>query len=179
MTDKEIIIDGVNVAGCEHFWNIGDAEGLKICKINFDNNYFSNGIPCGERCSKHPNCYYKQLQRKEQECEEYKAQAKKYLADYFEENKKCKELKKYKDVVNKLAGLQIILTNKDKMPELYENAKDLKIDSYKQALEKIEEIAKDINLTIMGGEDSPKDEWVNLYTTTCAKILTIINEVKE
>ena len=50
---------------------------------------------------------------------------------------------------------------------------------YKQVIEKIEEIAKDINLTIMGGEDSPKDEWVNLYTTTCAKILTIINEVKE
>lgn len=74
MTDKEIIIDGVNITECEYFWNIGDAEGLKICKINFDDNYFSNGIPCGERCKKHPDCYFKQLTRKTQECEELKNQ---------------------------------------------------------------------------------------------------------
>ena len=142
MTDKEIIIDGVNVTGCEHFWNIRDAEGLKICKINFDNNYFSNGIPCGERCSKHPNCYYKQLQRKEQECEEYKAQTKKYLADYYEENKKCEELKKYKKAVDKLAGMQVILTNEEKMPMLYENTKDLKLKQLSKILTDIKEIAE-------------------------------------
>lgn len=52
---------------------------------------------------------------------------------------KCEELKKYKDVVNNLAGMQIILTNKDKMPELYENVKDLKLEEYKQALEPFED----------------------------------------
>ena len=101
MIDK-VIINGVDVSGCE-FFN-PTYECTHNCSMNSERLHSCEGF----------DCYYKQLQRKEQECEEYKAQAKKYLADYFEENKKCKELKKYKDVVNKLAGLQIILTNKRK-----------------------------------------------------------------
>lgn len=55
--------------------------------------------------------------------------------------KENEELKEYKAVVDELAGKQIILTNKDKMPKLYENAKDLKLNRYRKALEEIEEIA--------------------------------------
>lgn len=51
----------------------------------------------------------------------------------------CEELKEYKAVVDELAGKQIILTNKDKMPKLYENAKDLKLNRYRKALEEIEQ----------------------------------------
>lgn len=108
MTDKKIIIDGVDVVECKFRCYI-DRCMANTCITT--------------ACKDSPNCYYKQLQRKEQECE---------------------ELKKYKDVVNKLAGMQIILTNKDKMPELYENAKDLKLDCYKQTLEKIEEFVEPI-----------------------------------
>lgn len=52
----------------------------------------------------------------------------------------CKELKKYKDVVDRLSDKQIILTNKDKMPKLYKNIKDLKLECYRKTLEEIEKI---------------------------------------
>lgn len=55
MTDKQII-DDVDVSGCKHI----DADCFN-CEI------------FAEVCHEvFPNCYYKQLKRKEQECEEYK-----------------------------------------------------------------------------------------------------------
>ncbi len=44
-----------------------------------------------------------------------------------------KDLKQYKPVVNNLAGKQVIITDKNKMPELYENAKDLKLEKSNEA----------------------------------------------
>jgi hypothetical protein len=58
MTDKQIIIDGVDVTGCEYCSRYADTTI-----------YHCDWI--GE-CKEHPNCYYKQLKRKEQECEELK-----------------------------------------------------------------------------------------------------------
>ena len=59
MTDKQIIINGVDVAGCEYL-------GL----------YKEYKLKCGGcypvDCSNNPNCYYKQFLRKEQEREELK-----------------------------------------------------------------------------------------------------------
>ena len=63
MTDKQIIIDGVDVSGCE--WYKQGATGFICADYNKSND-----------CSKNPNCYYKQLKRKEQECEELKKQIK-------------------------------------------------------------------------------------------------------
>ena len=52
MADKEqIIIDGWNVSGCVQFTQEGDCCNL------------------GGGCKGWPNCYFKQLKRKEQECE--------------------------------------------------------------------------------------------------------------
>ena len=76
MTDKQIIIDGVDVSGCNCF----------IEKMNFPNNleggyYNQNNLcECGVQgvesypffCRNNPNCHYKQLKRKGQECEELK-----------------------------------------------------------------------------------------------------------
>jgi len=61
MTDKQIIIDGCDVSGCEFLRNciIPDNYG---CKID------------DSLCCDVGNCYYKQLKRKEQECEELKEQ---------------------------------------------------------------------------------------------------------
>lgn len=56
MTDKQIIIDGVDVSGCEYF---EDEECL-------------NPSETVVNCEASPNCYYKQLKAKEQECEELK-----------------------------------------------------------------------------------------------------------
>lgn len=52
-TVKQIIIDGVDVSGCKHY---GFQEN---CTIR-----------AHQKCSNCPNCYYKQLVRKTQECEE-------------------------------------------------------------------------------------------------------------
>lgn len=52
-------------------------------------------------------------------------------------------------------------------------------DRYKQALEKIREIACQINITIAGGIESPSGEWRLLYNKTMSEILNIINEVKD
>ncbi len=66
MADK-IIIDGVDVSGC------------KFCEIDIIKNNIE--LCCkilrlhGEfniKCNQYPNCHFKQLKRKEEECEHYK-----------------------------------------------------------------------------------------------------------
>lgn len=59
ITDKEIIIDGVNVAGCEFYCD-------KYCTSSNDRN---ERLPFAEKCSEYSDCLYKQFQRKEQELE--------------------------------------------------------------------------------------------------------------
>lgn len=59
MTNKQIIIDGVDVSGCA--WCICETDTDPYCKIN-------NGEDLG--CEDNPNCYYKQLQREKQSSQE-------------------------------------------------------------------------------------------------------------
>ncbi len=73
MTDKQIIIDGVDVSGCEYLDNIDFDE---LCLM------LSSPYECQVNCSNKPNCYYKQLKRKEQECEELKKQLKRKEENY-------------------------------------------------------------------------------------------------
>lgn len=86
MTDKEqMIVDGVNVSGCKFFNDITES-------------YYCFGIPCKDR----PNCYYKQLARKTQECKELKEEISKLqLNEYHYKN----ELKKYKKGIHKYRNL--------------------------------------------------------------------------
>lgn len=60
----------IDVSKCEHYWN---THNLELCKINFDNNYYSNGLPLAEKCS-FKDCYYKQMKRLEQENNKLKTQ---------------------------------------------------------------------------------------------------------
>lgn len=94
MTDKEIIIDGVDVAGCKYFNRF-----RSICH--------NKNLCCD--CEKNWDCYFKQHARKTQECEELKKTVltkcpncnSEYLTskgiELYEENKKlkkeCEELK--------------------------------------------------------------------------------------
>ena len=61
MTDKQIIIDDVDVSKCNYFNNTDKSYCEECCSE------FGCAI-----CNDRPNCYYKQLARKEQECEELK-----------------------------------------------------------------------------------------------------------
>lgn len=60
MDDKQIIIDGVDVSGCEFYI---DSKNLEYNCKQTPQSYF---------CKNKPNCYYKQLKAKEQEREELK-----------------------------------------------------------------------------------------------------------
>lgn len=83
MTDKEkIIIDGVDVSKCKFINNI----------------YFS---PCGG-CKNDDNCYYKQLQRKEQECEKWKE---KWNIGFQKFCDKDNELQRYKQALDEVEQL--------------------------------------------------------------------------
>ena len=82
MTDKQIIIDGVDVSGCSELVNECD------CYLTQEHDYWSSTPYTYNKCSRFPNCDYKQLKRaenqivelnkkveaKEQECEELKKQ---------------------------------------------------------------------------------------------------------
>ena len=54
MTDKEIIIGGVDVSKCGHY-HYGK------CEIDYDE--WNNEIIRYNECQNKPNCYFKQLQR--------------------------------------------------------------------------------------------------------------------
>lgn len=74
MTEKEkIIIDGVDVSGCIH---LDDWKHCNCCN-DLVKTIYPKATKChieeDLRCETYPNCYYKQLVRKTQECEELKA----------------------------------------------------------------------------------------------------------
>lgn len=61
MTNKQIIIDNVDVNGCEFYNKVIGEDAY----CNIDEEHLCT-------CISYDNCYYKQLKRKEQECEELK-----------------------------------------------------------------------------------------------------------
>ena len=71
MTDKQIIIDGVDVSGCPY---AEPAYKTPKCRINY---YI--------HCDGH-NCHYKKWQRKEQECKDLKKINKKLKHSFKELN---------------------------------------------------------------------------------------------
>lgn len=71
MTDKEIIIDGIDVSKCEFYCE-------EYCNLSNDRN---ERLPFAEKCTGYCDCCFKQLKRKEQECEELKEKQKELLHD--------------------------------------------------------------------------------------------------
>lgn len=69
MTDKEIIIDGVDVSECE---KLGETIDGITCGLGKRIRFANEIITKHNLCKNNPNCDYKQLKRKEQECEELK-----------------------------------------------------------------------------------------------------------
>lgn len=69
---SEIIIDGVDVSGCEFY------EEMRELPDNLNGGYYIQHCYCGLQgdnyciCNKNPDCYYKQLKRLQAENEELK-----------------------------------------------------------------------------------------------------------
>ena len=62
MTNKQIIIDGIDVSGCIYFKMNNKMPMCRACNSGLGTPY----------CEYHKDCYYKNWKRKEQECEELK-----------------------------------------------------------------------------------------------------------
>ncbi len=181
---NKVIIDGCNVAECEHLWRDNSVIDLHFCRINFDNNYFSNGIPCCDKCNKHPNCYYKQLKRLEKDFENLREAMHKDFCSHYVLGECSQE--HHENCVGKkqcIHDLEQIISNlKAENEKLKAEVEDLNfyIDSYKQvwevdkyrkALEEIRGIAKKgINST---------DPYERMYGAVpfCKPILDKIGEV--
>ena len=111
MTDKQTTIDGIDVSGCECI--IEDYQRAN----NFEGRYehIKNVCELGERgaeyynlfCKDNPNCYYKQLKRKEQECEKLKNQLERTKGLVTVGNKQLAEaLKGYEELTSKCSQLE-------------------------------------------------------------------------
>jgi len=85
MTDKQIIIDGVDVSGC-------------YCYVSTSKEY-SCGLTCSKFhyrfCKENPNCYYKQLKRLENEYEGFAVKYTDMEIALHNKEQECEELKIY------------------------------------------------------------------------------------
>ena len=119
MTDKQIIINGYDVSGC--------------LRLQDDN------ISCelGGKCQSWDNCYYKQLKRKEQECERLEEE----LNDLTRDIKTSLIVEKIKFDQLKKENEELKITNQSyKLHwEVYLKNTEQNL-KYKQALTKIKEI---------------------------------------
>ena len=90
---EEIIIDGVNVAGCEHHLSTGYCQLQMIFQGMVLKLPFGKHLECN-LCDK--DCYYKQLKRLEQENKElqaYKDINEDFKQAWYELNEKYKQLR--------------------------------------------------------------------------------------
>lgn len=103
-TDKQIIINGVDVSGCEFLIINNDKRLCRCIKSDlFGGIEFVENAKNGN-CKDNPNCYYKQLKRKEQECEELK----KNVEHWKMEHKEAKAKGEWTyDLVKKRLGQQL------------------------------------------------------------------------
>ena len=153
MTDKEIIIDGVDVSGCFHYKNQSCIADYLLTDQDFSN----------AKCAYSPNCHFKQLQRKTQECEELKkgyAELTKIVSPYMDDftgyNEELggfdpilcvKEL--CQQLAHKMQENEELKKNNQILCDLYKNVDSClqkrteKFDRYRKAFEEIKEIVKD------------------------------------
>lgn len=160
MTDKQVIIDEIDVSDC-NYWK-GYCRIASLCDYP------------GHLCEVTPNCYFKQLKRKEQECENNKIAYQMELDIYNQEclnlqeelkakEQECKELKnekiklietnfeqkcKIQKLIDENATKEVIykingkcaktVANKVKEIASIIEGKDCKYSRYKQALDDIE-----------------------------------------
>ena len=140
MSKKQIIIDGVDVSGCcqymPRYMEDYDIDTLDYCRYHFK--------PCKDVDVKY--CYYKQLARKEQECEELKEDIERWKSNFNGKVSAIEELLQQLDQL-KAKNIKIYKT----LTEIKEIAdKDFRHTAWeeyakqlKQILQKISEVNND------------------------------------
>ena len=147
MTDKQIIIDGVDVSKCGHY-HYGK------CEIDYDE--WNNEIIRYNECQNNPNCYFKQLKRKEQECEKLYIQLKADEEYHKEEENTLRKIIKNKEERNielynennKLKQTLTEIIRFFKEDEKFARYSGRPIIFAKPTLEKIEKILKENDIKI-------------------------------
>lgn len=134
MTDKQIIIDGCDVSECKYFSKYQKIVRNNECIVDIQN-------ACVEEiktkpCSQKHNCYFKNWQRKEQECEKWK-NAYEVKEDALTESEE--EYEELEEQRNKLKA-----KNKE-LKKQFESTKGLAKIRY-QCLEAVKELTKNANL---------------------------------
>ncbi len=124
MTDKEVIINGIDVSECEHL-------NYEHCEIDYDE--WNGEIIRYNKCQDNPNCHFKQLKRKEQECEEINLTNERLVAEKYTLNEEILRLKKKKEENEKFYLTKY--ANKDSYCLELEHERN----QYKQALDKIKQ----------------------------------------
>ena len=109
---EQIIIDGVDVSKCTYFNNTDESYCEECC----------SEFGCA-LCDDRPNCYFKQLARKTQECEELKNNL--YIANTNHEaaEKECDRYLEALDEIREIIASQDVGTR----PKLYDFEQDSKI----------------------------------------------------
>ena len=137
MTDKEqIIIDGVDVSKCEFYMHYDYGKFSHGCSLHKD----MFGLPvCCDIADCCKDCYFKQLARKTQECEELKRKLSNQEQLYQNEieiyDKSCLQLRQENDDLY-LERLALNTANSG-INALLE-VKEQECDRYRKALEEIE-----------------------------------------
>lgn len=113
--EKSIVIDGVDVSGCELYRNDngvfapdGTAERTELC-------YLTN-----DYCYNNPNCYYKQLKRSEAQCEGMFITHTDLEKKYKAKEQECEELKDLANHNGRVCNERL-----DKIDELEHNINEL------------------------------------------------------
>ena len=128
MTDKQIIINGVNVSGCPYFTfnKIEPNESICISEQSV-------------MCIKNKDCLYKKWQRKEQECEELKEEKQGLIKDWEEKKNLVYEItcknEKLKQTLTEIK--EIVINIGEQRPPFNWS---MTSDNLKQILQKINEV---------------------------------------
>ena len=94
MTDKQIMIDGVDVSGCKYF-----NSHCKECKAEYYTRYGYEIVKFNS-CKDNPNCYFKQLKRSEAQCEDMFVKHTDLEMKYKQKEQECERLE---DKLKKIA----------------------------------------------------------------------------
>lgn len=124
MTDKQIIINGVDVSGCDFL-----AQKDDYCSYSGVTYAYKGQCMCSdeEMCKEHPKCFYKkvlkQLKSKEQECEKWKNAYEVKEDALAESEEECEELEEQRNQLKKeIEALKKLLKDEnchfDKIKEL-------------------------------------------------------------